>query len=54
MSEYASHKACEHPNTQFNRWKCRAQRRHAGCDHKQNVSQWRACENATRAKVREG
>ncbi len=51
--EYLTHKFCEHGNTRYDRWKCRAPKRHAGCDHKQNVSHWQQCENGTLPTAKE-
>ena len=48
-----AHAECSHPNTQQDRWKCRAKKRHAQCTHEQKPGQWRKCEDAARAKARE-
>ncbi|MFE3933124.1 hypothetical protein ACFXPJ_04815 [Streptomyces goshikiensis] len=48
-----THKVCEHENTGYERWKCRAAKRHAGCAHKQNVSQWASCEKTARDETKE-
>jgi hypothetical protein len=53
MAEYLTHKMCDHPNTKLERWKCRARKRHSGCDHKQSISQWRRCEETARRKAKE-
>lgn len=51
--EFVSHTRCDHPDTKYGRWKCRAQKRHAGCDHKQNPTDWRFCEDTARREVKE-
>lgn len=38
------HRNCNHENTPYERWKCRAKVRHANCDHRQDPTGWKACE----------
>ncbi|MFC8464790.1 hypothetical protein [Streptomyces sp. NPDC057250] len=42
---WRSHKECEHEDSSYERWKCRAPQRHSECRHGQNVTEWKKCES---------